>query len=1676
MADVAKLKASRQAYQGHMTRVVNEIAKADEHSADYELQSLSTRLCSVFEKIKSTSDGIFESLTEPTGWATEIDIVFAASDSYDLSSARINSLIIKNRAIEQSKSPEKPRSPLSSSHDHGLPQQSLPSFAGGLLEWRPFWDRFSACVHLREIPHVRKFTYLLPCLKGEAADAVSHLPLTEKNYSVAIDTLEKRYGDPALLIGLYAERLVESKEVKDGDTRAYRRLLDSFKGNLEQIEHLNQEVQAKSGRTIPPDQLLLSALLVRRLPHEARVEWSKKTAAQPLMRFDVAALMEFASADMISRSEYRDESKPHSSSGPPQPQRSFPSQAKPRNVASVSTFMAKAGNNDCPFCGGPQHSAFRCDTFLQASVGHRSDMAKNHNRCFNCLGAHSLAECKSKLSCTSCNKKHHSLLHWNRSPQEAHPSSYSSGPRTSGPPSQSRNNSPPVASGSTAANHVSSLSGQFNRSVLQTALIRVHGCSRLVRVMFDGGAERSYVSQHLVGEVGPLHLGETLLRLETFGGAVTPPTLRSLVQMEMASRQCDNWMKIKLIVLPTLCHPTHGVSPTVLADALHDVDPASLADSFDGYPKPIDMIIGMDAIPQIVTLAPPSKRGSLLLTPTAFGLLIGGTVASHSHESSVAALSKVLRAAEPADSVSSLWDLDFIGVPSTESVPEVVPVKTDDRYECSLPWLDERRPNLSLDQARLRLTSFPRFPLERKMKYVQTFKDYEELGILEPASSAGGNFIPHHGIVQKDKLRIVYDASASPWKGPSLNSCLSPGPNLLSDLTSVLLRFRTFPFPLVGDVEKAFLMVGVQEQDREFLKIAWLDEDSGLHVSRFTRVCFGLSCGPYLLLATLRHHFDQFGSTDPHLIQRLKDGLYMDDEITGASTEAQVVSLKVEAEKIFSQAGMRIRGFLSVPEVQALWDTDKVTDRHSVLGMPWSPASDEFCIALNLTSARTRREVLSAIARIFDPLGLISPWVIKLKIFFQSLWSSTPPLDWDSPLPSEASARWSDLVAEIPHSPFEVCFPRFLPMDEWSELHVFADASSHAYAAVVYVKTGSQAHLLCARARLAPLKPLTLTIPRLELMANLLAARLAKFCIDTLRRPSMKIQFYTDSMIALGWIRGEPSQVFSRNRVKEIRSLFPPSLWTHVSGNLNPADLPSRGISPTELDLQEWRHGPEFLESADQAPPSSLLLAVEAAPHAHDPPGPLVVENYSSYRRLFRTVAWIRRFIHNRVSSRSTSAPPRTGGLSVAELEEAKLNLLRLCQHEHGLDDVSKVKGGADVLPSSALWNARPFWDPDLCIVMCRPRHGGDPLPWLPCPSPLAKLIVKHIHHTLYHMGPASSIVEILRAYWVTKCRSFVRRVLSECTSCRRIQSRSFKTEEGGLPPFRVEPSVPFSHCGLDHFGPLRTKEGKKCYVLIFTCAVVRAVHLELVPSLNASDTVMAIRRFVARRGVPKLFISDNGPSFVHLSKSLQGFLAWQLIPPSAPWWGGFWERMIGTIKRSCKKTVGNSSLALWELITVIVELEDRINRRPLVQQEDNVLSPAHFLLGVGPPPLVSSGIPPGALDEANPLERRWQHRRKLSRDLWTRWTKDYLATLRDWRRKSLRSPCPLSAGDVVVVAPPDGIKLPRSTWPLALVLSLIPGRDGRARSANLRMRGRETSRPISRLYPLESSSERPRV
>ncbi|KRX36934.1 hypothetical protein T05_6818 [Trichinella murrelli] len=250
-----------------------------------------------------------------------------------------------------------------------------------------------------------------------------------------------------------------------------------------------------------------------------------------------------------------------------------------------------------------------------------------------------------------------------------------------------------------------------------------------------------------------------------------------------------------------------------------------------------------------------------------------------------------------------------------------------------------------------------------------------------------------------------------------------------------------------------------------------------------------------------------------------------------------------------------------------------------------------------------------------------------------------------------------------------------------------------------------------------------------------------------------------------------------------------------------------------------------------------------------------------------------------------------------------------------------------------------------------------------------------------------------------------------------------------------------------------------------------RAVHLEVVSEMTAPRLLQAFRRFTARRGKPHALQSDNFKSFKQLDKDLWQLVStemidnivreltshhiqWNFITERAPWMGGYWERLIRSMKTSLKKVLQNSMLDDEEFRTIISEFEVRINSRPLTYNPDNpnnpeVLTPYHFLTDE------DEWVP--KTQSTSQLMKSWNLRQRLIAQWWKRWKAEYVTNL-NIRQKRYNSGNAPNIGDIVLVSENN---VPRRNWKLGKIVQLYPRQDGIVRTVKVQLAGGTVNRPI---------------
>ena len=579
-------------------------------------------------------------------------------------------------------------------------------------------------------------------------------------------------------------------------------------------------------------------------------------------------------------------------------------------------------------------------------------------------------------------------------------------------------------------------------------------------------------------------------------------------------------------------------------------------------------------------------------------------------------------------------------------------------------------------------------------------------------------------------------------------------------------------------------------------------------------------------------------------------------------------------------------------------------------------------------------------------------------------------LDWDDTVPESIHKSWLEWAKGLSLlDSFDV--PRCVTVSQNVSLIGFCDASEKAYAAAIYLREVTSSSdvkvtLLVSKSRVAPLKKMT--IPRLELLAALILSRLMNFVRDALSCHGIEILCFSDSLNVIHWIKriDRDYKQFVHNRVTEIRKLCPPNSWFHVAGDDNPADLPSRGVSTSFLMKSSlWWNGPSWLtlhplpqsqdlpevdmtdkeerkdRASDELNVETVLTTIQSEQSitpASDLRPIINSENFSSFTKLVRVTAFVLRFVHNlKASIRNTKK--RVSYLTNEEFQEAKLRWLLSVQQEYEAEH-KYFRGNG---PKTPLIQSLQLQLDENNLIRCSGRIQFSGVPYssvnpiiIPKSSAFTLLIVSHNHEVLLHAGVAETLAQIREEFWIPHGRAVVKMVLRKCVVCKKVQGAPYNQPvTAPLPGFRLQDISPFQSCGIDFAGPLLVQSCnvgvtvRKVYVLLITCASTRAVHLEVVNNMSVIDFIMALKRFCARRGYPSEIVSDNFKTFKCAAKLItseesQRFMTnhqitWTFIVERAPWWGGFYERLVESMKLALKKAIGKTLLKYEELVTCLL-------------------------------------------------------------------------------------------------------------------------------------------------------------
>lgn len=1286
-------------------------------------------------------------------------------------------------------------------------------------------------------------------------------------------------------------------------------------------------------------------------------------------------------------------------------------------------------------------------------------------------------------------------------------------------------------------------------TILPTAVINIYDAENKpieARALLDSGSQCNFITRELFDR---LNLPSNSVKLPISGLSQNTTTINQRAMLTIASTHSYYTSHSPFYIIKNITdfmpqRPIKVTIPKLTTDI-------PLADAQFGLPAKIDVLLGAAIFFEV--LRPNQiKLGYQLpiLQETEFGYIASGdfvTKATSSKNCLFAANNNLAMQLEKFWTIEDNYSTSQLySKEESECEEEFIRSTRRDqtgRFIVKLPLKhDARKLGNSYHTALNRfLSQERRFTRNESLKqpYTDFMTQYEQLGHMtrhEPPVKDTvmpvAYFLPHHLILKMHSVttahRVVFDGSARTTSGYSLNDILKVGPTIQNDLFNILIRFRKHPIILIADIAKMYRQINVDPSQRNLQCILWRKHPSE-PITQYVlnTLTYGTAPASYLATRCLKQISLDVQNSYPAESETILNDFYIDDLLTGSNLEQDIIELRKNLVNILQSYGLELRKFAS-NRPSVLKDLAQnelsiknyiITDDQTtkVLGVSLNLVTDQFNYASNwptFTPGKvTKRIILSTISKIFDPLGLVGPIIIQAKILLQKLWCNK--LDWDASIPQELCEQWSRFYNQI-HTINDLKIPRhiFLEFPTSIQLHCFSDASNYAYGACLYARSEDQygniaVHLIAAKSRVAPIK--TITLPCLELCGALLSARLAKKTITALQIRIDRVFFYTDSTIVLSWLAAEPAtwKTFVCNRISEIHSLSNVEQWHHIPSAHNPADLISRGISAAEISSAVlWWQGPNFLSAAQKNWPhdrhiSHFTRAPQETPeYRTKKPVALTaqqnsnilsdaIKRYSSFSKLVNIIGFCLRFISNL----RPSAQKQTGSLTSNERERSRNLLIKTAQRESFPEELQNLKHSKPVKFASKLISLNPFIDKDEIIrVGGRLKHASishnrkHPI-ILPANHHLTQLIIEYEHIRNLHPGPQATLSHVRANYWPLKGKQSVRKFTRKCIKCFRANPKSINPLMGDLPEFRLNPSRPFTRCGVDYCGPFQLKDGKyrnrkiiKGYVCVFICMTTKAVHLELVTEMTSACFINALERLVSRRGCCKHIYSDNGTNFIGANNELTRIsnltntekfnafsntnsLQWHFIPAKSPHFGGLWEAAVGSLKRHLKRILSQTPFTFEEFYTILSKVEAVLNSRPLTPLSDDphdleALTPGHFIIGE----------PMTAIPEANFCDMptshlsRYMHIKRLHQHIWKRWQKDYLNNLQQ-RTKWRTNPDSGSLRGALVLLKEEST--PPMVWPLGRIQDIHPGSDNIVRVVTVRTKNGVVKRAMTKVCVL---------
>lgn len=1557
-----------------------------------------------------------------------------------------------------------------------LAKIKLREFYGKFDEWPMFISMFDELVHSdTSLSNATKITQLKSYLRGEAAKIVSHIIPAGDNYKICYELLRNRYDNKRAMLSQLLDTMFLIPKQNKEFSRDLKSLYDTINECVLSISALGVKV-----RNWDP---LLNHIILHKLSSETikNYECQLENVKEPQ---SYAEFMKYLESRFLAL-----QSAEAKSGNFIEKNNSGNMQNKTNNAQGKSyNYVEK----NCIKCNS-KHSTMECPDLLKLPVDERLNWVKEKKLCTNCLSnSHTIHNCSSKYNCKTCKKRHNSILHFERKTNVQ-----------------------------TAA-HMSMTGEVLLATALLCAYNKKNNEQILLRALLDQGSQSNFITEHACQLLG---LQKKRADITVFGISAEPKVVKSIVSVEIFSRQFSFSIAIDAIVLPKVTSLHHNTDDLKSFPYLQNL---VLADPSSKETNGIDILLGAAEYAKI--LKPGLIKGSEnepIAQNTEFGWIVSGQSNTNSVRNAVVHVStldeQLNKIFETDDTIEESSETDEQKM-CEEHFLETHTRDENGKYMVLMPFKNGlTEPSLG-DSKKKAIATF--FQLENRFKkndllrneYTKFINEYHEMNHMELANDIGSGFyLPHHSVIKEStttKLRVVFNASQSTSNGMSLNDQLAIGKTSQRDIVAILIAWRFKRFACTSDIEKMYRQIWIHPNQRMFQKILWRSKsNTPIKEFQLSTVTYGMANAPYLAIRTLFQLANDSEKESPIAAKLIRNNFYVDDGMFGADTVDELCEQYSSLKNVLSSGGFNLRKWSTncaklreiIPDKDMEIPINTIDSSVKTLGISWATTSDVLQVNVMIKSTknvRTKRELLSQIASLYDPLGWLAPIILKAKMLMQSVWLMQ--IDWDDQVPSEVINEWIKIRTQLCEiGQFEL--PRWLCTitDTNTELHAFCDASQKGMAAVVYVRTTQNEKvsvlLLVSKYKVAPIKQLT--IPRLELSAAHLLSKLVKKVLDSTDTRFSKICLYSDSRVTLDWINGNPNRwkTFVATKVIQINKNVTKENWHHVPTKVNPADCASRGLYPNELKIHNiWWNGPQFLHQ------NIVIVPCEMDGLNHDTATILKERVVEALVGEVSTNALPEAATYCELKKKMVTKKLGGENYTVHDLKQAEIEILKIIQGEMFGDEINCLKAGKNIQKSSKLIALGVFLDGnDILRVGGRltnadMNYDSKHQILLPSRHEVSRLIIREAHEGCMHGGPRLTEAVLREKFWIINSQHNIKKVINNCTQCVIARGKTLTQQMADLPAVRVnKPKRPFINCMIDYAGPIKIKSSTlraakmvKAYIAIFVCMAVKAVHIEPVSDQTSAAFIAALRRFTARRGRPANIYSDNGTNFVGASREIVDMsneereevnfeltntnISFHFSPAGSPHFNGLVEAAVKSVKTHLKKAIGEVALTFEELATTLYQIESAINSRPLCAMSNDpndktTLTPAHFLIMDS-----MAAIPEEELIETNiNWLTRWNLVQRIVQQFWHRWQQEYLHTLQQ-RNKWRNAQEEPSKNDLVLVKDEN---LPSTKWPVARIMEKHAGPDGKTRVVSIETESGSTlKRAITKIVRLPQSTEAKKI